>query len=572
MRKQNKKVIFWVDYLGWSSFWKIVSLLRGFNNFTLYHYRKASPFLKHLLRFISSNSTIEPLSYSLGNMKTKEGLCLRYQVESNTIEFIDNMVSKIIRGNNLFNKLNRFPKDKLLLYLKQKWGPQITEAMSLFNIIDYYYRNDSNVASVQNIMVSKSGDILNFCLFKKDLPLTIVDYWNLDRFSFQRFDARVILGFLGQVINLFVIFPKPKQKDSLPKIGMASTQSVDINKRSVLFWLPHSSIERKRFVLYFEDTNRPLSKEQSKLLDEYGINWLVLRKGASLLGKKNLWQMPRLNVSLVYKYIRDFFTITKGLFSRGGYFKLLQWHSLVELLVQVYYYEVFFRDTNIRILWNMEDTGHCQGVRAIALELAKGISVSTHCSNYPKRALGIARPYDVFFVWNRMHTELFRECKSCFNHVVQCGFIYDCYFDKAKEKAEPLRKELHSRGVSFIVGFMDNIYSNDYAYSKEALLGIYQALLNLTISDDRIGLILKPKRLKDSIGKINELDSLVKTATETGRCLILDKINLDCFSVEAGLACDFAIGLGISSTTVENGLAGVKVADYDTTGNYKHVV
>jgi len=568
MDKSNKKHIFWIDNLGFTSFWSVWRLSGGLKRHTFY-YKKISPVVNHLIHFVNKNIELKLLEYDLGKMKTEDGPCLKYKIDKDTAFIMEKILYKMNRKKLLCAYLNRFPQAKTLLYLKQRLYMYINESISLLHIVDYYCRIDKDIAGLTNIIVSKSSNILKSCLTSKEKKtFTFIGYRTITNFYFHKVTLRIVLDVFVQAFCSLFYFVKPKRRShSLAKIGIACTQKIDLDKRSPLFWVPYSSINPKRIFVYFDDPKKPATTETAKLLDKYGIDWLVLHRRASKTGKKNLWKLAPLNFSRFFTYLKYIWHITVPLFFQPGYLKLWQWYMLIELLIQTYYYETFYRDANITVLYNLNETDWVPTMNAIAVELANGISVSTHWSNHAVQSLAIAKAHDVFFSWSHLYTELLYKCMSCFYHVIQCGYIYDCYFNRAKITANSLRKKFKDSNVSFIIGFMDNIFGKDLFFSKEEMLRVYQELLNLTITDKRIGLILKPKRAKDTIWLLTEIQPLLKKATESGRCFIIDISNLEFFSFEAALACDLVVGFGVSTAAIESALAGIRAVNYDPSGN-----
>jgi len=575
MKKNNKKVIFWVDNLGLCSLLSVWKSARNIQKYTVY-YKEINPVVNNLLKFINQGHCFKPLEYSLDNMKTQDDIGLFYKINRDVINIVKKTIDRIYKKNAFASHLIRFPQDKTKLYLIQRLTLQIQEIILLINVVEYYCQNDQKISDSANIIVSRSADILGEFIKGKDSgQLQIISYWSMANFSFRRSTFRISLEFLGQVFRFFLtfIFPKRPIRSEAPsaKIGIYCSQKIDLNERSVLFWVPHSPVEFKRVVVYFENSHRPVTEKIAKLLSEYGVDWLVLRSKASKLGKKNLWKLPLLNNSQLFIYLKNAWRIIFSLLFRSGYLKLWQWYALVELLIQTYYYQTFYQDNNIKVLFNMDENAWVSTTKTIAMELTGGISVSSHWSHYVE-SLDMTKAYDVFFVWGSTHADCFKKSVSCFRRIIQCGYIYDYRFSEARVKSSQLRQQLKEAGVSYIIGFMDNAVGKDLPNSKEELIKLYCAFLNLVISNNKLGIILKPKRPDESVYNLVEMQQLLNKAMATRRCLIVNKNNLESFSFDAGLACDLNIGLGVSTTTVENVLAGIKSVDYDASSRWGSLV
>jgi len=572
MKKQVKNAIFWVDILGLCSLLSIWKSARNIQKYIVY-YKKINPVVNNLLKLINQGHCFKPLEYGLDNMKTQDGIGLYYKINRDVIDIVEKTIGRIYKKNAFSSHLSRFPQDKTKLYLTQRLALQIQETILLINVAKYYCQNDQKISDSANIIVSRSADILEeFIKAKDNRLLQIIGYSSIANFSFQRSTFRILFEFLGQVFRSFLTFistKRPSISETLSaKIGIYCSQKIDLNERSVLFWVPHSPINFKRVLVYFENSQRPVTEKVAKLLSEYGVDWRVLRPRASKLGKKNLWKLPVLIISQFFMYIKDAWRITFCLLFKSGYLKLWQWFALVELLIQTYYYQTFYQDNNIKILFNMDENAWVSTTKTIAMELAGGISVSSHWSHYVEFSLDIAKAYDVFFVWGSAHTDCFKKSASCFSRIIQCGYIYDYRFSEARAKSSQLRQQLKEAGASYIIGFMDNAVRKDLPNSKEELINLYRALLNLVISNNKLGIILKPKRPDESVYNLVEMQQLLNKAMATRRCLIVNKNNLESFSFDAGLACDLNIGLGVSTTTVENVLAGIKSVDYDASSRW----
>ena len=360
-------------------------------------------------------------------------------------------------------------------------------------------------------------------------------------------------------------------------IAVLHAHGADLEKRADYFWFPKSSIDPKKILVYFKYHCWPAKEESVKLIESYGMRWVNLLpwKSSKLKFFSSAPEFYRLpHPMYIKKSIRTFFETVKLFFNclfKSNAVGIWLWSRLVNLFNRSTLYEAFFTIYDIKVHYGLYNAGVDMMAENIAIDIVGGVDLCHHWSNHDITEISIGKPHDVQFSWGPYYRKyVFEKEFYDLKYLVYIGYPYDNNFVKCKQKAQQHRNKLLEKGVKFIVTFFDQDYPLSWPKTNENVKEIYRTFLDKVIKNPSLGLITKPKKVRNFWEKpgLSSLGPLAKKAENTGRCLFLDG---NTFTNEAAQAADLVIGFGVYSTpALEAALAGVPSITCDLQNFSKH--
>jgi len=460
----------------------------------------------------------------------------------------------------------RYKRNKINFFFKQEIALDIADFMVISNFIRWF-RNRESGSTFDIVLIRSTPWLDELAEFGRGLIGKVHGYPDLKSASLASF---VPLKMIFEIIanSFLVIFSLNKMEvknKRLPKVAVMHAHGAGLNKRSDYFWFPQSSIRPEQVLVYFKYDCWPPKKDSIKLIESYGMRWVDLLpwklRGCSIAPE--LYRLP--HAFFVKESLRSLLATMK-LFLRcvagREEFALWQWKGLVNLINRVSFYNSFFHVFNVKVHYSLYETGIDMIAANIAIESNGGLDLCHHWSNYDVTEISIGKLYDLYFTWGPFYKENFFD-KDYYQvkYLVYTGYPYDFQFERSKKASQLYRQKLLNNGAKFIITFFDQSYPADWPRANADIEAVYRALLNYVIKDPDVGLIIKPKKSKDFMGKIKEFPQLAEEARKTGRVLYLDSL---VFANEAASAADLVVGFGVYSTpALESALSGVPAVTCD---------
>jgi len=131
-----------------------------------------------------------------------------------------------------------------------------------------------------------------------------------------------------------------------------------------------------------------------------------------------------------------------------------------------------------------------------------------------------------------------------------------------------LKRKLKLHGVKYTVALFDNVHANTYGFSTIEMKNFYNTFLDMLFRDPTIGIIIKSKK-PIILNSMPIISQKIEKAQATGRCIKLSN-EFGRFPLDAALASDISVGVGISSAIIEIATAGLPAVMYDMMTYYPH--
>ena len=385
---------------------------------------------------------------------------------------------------------------------------------------------------------------------------------------------------------------------SMPENTVAvhyTDEGIEENSRSDLFWYHHRYVDPRQILVFFENisvkSKTTLAKDIS-ILESQNIRGVSLDNGRIQGKPLPYWKNNRKSKTLFKA-----FTHAKHPHSTGSEKWILRMSK--SLLAQVDYWADFYSYFNIKVHIDTEE-GSIRGVcQRIALDNIGGIRVGKQRSEnlgWNQSMLGF-HPHHVFFMWCNRSIDDLENGHNGIKNLVISGYPFDYLFNNTKS-SDQWKTYLTDNSATYIIALFDEVFYepiqnkrkiahsltnnaeseyrislvsgiiNDIPYSKIMLSEFYKAFLNLVIDNTDVGIIIKSKK-PDILPRLTELDSILKQALDTHRCIIVDNPQKQ-LPVYASNASDISIGIGISTAITETIISGGVGLHYDCTSMIRH--
>lgn len=564
-----KRDVFWIDKLSFRTL-SVVLRRKGARNIDIRFIRRGRLGLLFflLLRFFGIiNGSAAKIKYSMGDMRSPNGEALYYDCYRIASETSISAV-KELSALPVYRLLSSmFPEDKVSLYFEKMVHGNIFPLIRMFCIARWHITNENSGHFRQYIVWPSNGFFKELRSNWPDKLISLEGYGSISFIAGMRSFIKSAYNF-GQDIFAAVrpkgLRPGSSQK---PCIAVHYAEGIDLKCRSDLFWQPDSNIAPERILIYFDRSyNHALTKEHIKQIESAGMRWLNLCWRMDVpFSIKNVWRAPlrKGHLSVAFKNNAGrikFISKTDRWLLKAG----------IALCKDVEYWRSFFRAFNIKIHIDAIEGGLQNIAQNIALDLAGGIRIGKQRSEWPCLVSDLSGCYPdhVFFSWNSQAPMFLEKNRNSNDYCIVSGFPYDYTFSEHMEKNRHIRKSLRDKGVKFAIALYDNMYGNDFHFSKDMMASFYEKFLKWLIKDREIGLIIKSKKPQILQG-MAEINTLLNTAKSTGRCIVMDNV-YGRLPSEAAFAADMAVGIGVSSALSEAVIAGRRGVNCDLTKVHSH--
>ena len=542
----RQKPVIWVDQLTLVSLYAGLKLAVSAGGAQL-EYLHTAPWLSKLLRQFGLSSLVRPLDYNLGELRTPEGLGLRFALDAEIIAELPRRLDTLGQVSGFIPNQMGLDFKRMRLYLTKAAAEVVTPAVKLAYLAGL---RQAEFGPPPLLLIGR--DAAELCIGWPCLQGFVVrTYGRHPRTALGR-GLAVAAHFLRAIFHACVWHARgittSSPTPSKPQIGVELLDANDPADVTFYPWYPGSGIAADQISIINHRPDTKFTRGRASTLRGHGHNWINMRMLMDRQSAVGRWQVPYLCDG------RAVLLNSFGLFWHTGRsaspLELWAAGQHLNLIWSVSYWEAFFRRHNIGAFTQTSDTGVRILAQAIAIDRAGGISFSTHGSHYPLKYPGHASDYTVYFSWGPYYRRIFEHVGWIVNQLVYCGLISHTGIPSSSIMEQ--RKRLMECGAQHIVCYFDHAYGSDLHYSRQMNVSLYQCLLAEVMQDLQFGLLVKPRGAVE-LQALTELREPLARAQATGRCIVLDPR----FSPrDAALAADCVIGAGFNSAVVQAVTAG----------------
>lgn len=344
-----------------------------------------------------------------------------------------------------------------------------------------------------------------------------------------------------------------------PQVLIQWQRGIDLQTGNDYAWYPFSGLGPERITFYSDRPDAPFTPQARAELRRRGHHVVDLqsRKPGLRLFLHDPLRVLGASLRLVAAAVRQ-----PSAAAPWCLFQTLKVRWLVA------HWEAVFRAARARIFIQWSVNGGQMVAQAMAMRRLGGATVLWHWSHLSYPSLQLTRQCDVFFTWGPYYRDVLLAERSLVGEIVENGHFN--FIPPNPERTQEVRASLQVAGAQRIVGFFDSsvalLPQNLAPYSQPTMLRAYQLMLQTLLDQPELGLILKPKfppTPGPGIYLLPELQPLLERALATGRCRVVHGGP----PLEAGLACDLVVGIGINSAALECAVAGKPAVYLDVGGD-----
>ena len=518
------------------------------------------------------------LFYDLGEMRSADGKVLRYEVEA-TASHLAIEISHLIAVHPRYREVEEMTGSaKTLLYYQKVIKEEIYPAARQLCVLRWYRRNErvlpsedeaiSLTPSPVNMLLAGIWPDLDFpaLLMRKGLNRRYASFiYNTLRLASRRLVRSAIDG-------LVAVWCRWRYADAFPdfsaaggNIAVQHIEGIDLGRRSDIVWFPESGIDPGRVIIYFDwqdhITDRPVSKKVLDAIHDRGMKWVCLKHGALEVKDAPVWYPPEVTAEEPLNVPSWRHDATGAWIIKTGR----------KLLKEVWYWSAFYRAFNIKLhlITGGGEPGYI--ARSIACERGNGGFLAGKQRSdfyWPSESYLGQFPLDVFFAWSPRTVKYLLPNVNMMKTAVVSGYPNDLIFGRKREEADALRGTLIASGARYVIALFDNVHGPDIGHATTDMEKFYLVFLDWLLADASLGIVIKSKKPAVLNGLPQVLPVLAK-AKATGRCVCLEE-EFGRLPVDAALAADMSVGIGISSALVEAVIAGCRGVHCDLTGMRSH--
>ena len=286
-----------------------------------------------------------------------------------------------------------------------------------------------------------------------------------------------------------------------PKIGICFVEGINTNRRSDIYWLKGSKIRDEDIIFYGHNIPKK-------------INEKTLHKLSNVKNNFNFLELENFNFSKLSCKSKKIIKKIKILKSKNIDEIWLKNISLA-LVKKINYWENFFNKFNIKIHMDHSENNAELFCKQIAINSNNGLSLGKMRS-YPMRSFfNNYYPNNIFFVYGNDSYSQFKKTKNPIKNFIISGYPYN--IPKIKLDLD----NIFHKTLTILI--LDNNYGlNDGAYWQNIytpyLKSLYFKLFEKLINDDKISIIIKPK--KYNLIPLNKV--IIEKAKKTKRLKIIE--------------------------------------------------
>ena len=355
--------------------------------------------------------------------------------------------------------------------------------------------------------------------------------------------------------------------------GQAIT--LDLDKRSAVFWFLKTDLLRDKAILYFSRTDVPVSDTETEMLGQAGIECVALNTGARQSEATPMWFPGKRYRHMNYLLTKKLIAALVRTAVHGRFPPLFLISEMVSFLRQYAYWLDFFESHNVKINFGNDDFLKTNIPKNLALRRSGGVSIAYQHANLWISSADLSYSADIVFAFGPAYDHFWKETRSKVAQLIYNGYPTDYSFARTRQHGLSLRKKLEEQGAKFVICFLDENSDDDRLamVSNDESAGIYKFFIEKVLADPTLGLVCKPGYPRTLRDRLSSISGLLDKAVATKRCVFLDTGTLltEEYPSEAAQAADICVALLVGGAAgMESSLAGTPTVFLDNRKLYSH--
>ena len=443
--------------------------------------------------------------------RDKKGQLLGFSLSPTAYKVSEICLESFKKNKELFNFLNSvFPKKLIDLYFQKLFFELAFDVA--YKIVLNEKKIYTDFPLVELLQKKDQFSEIEFIKIKKKKNLKK----SLRNFLINNLNNLILLN--DKILKIyFKIFKKFDDK-KIAKIAVNFVEGVSKNKRSDFFWHDKNSFSQNVYT-YIESQDRINKLYNSKnflagVLNEENISKLSLYNPIYFQSEKKI---EEIRVKINNLKFNDNFNFMKT-------------HINI-MLTKIQFWFFFFKENNIKIHINSEESGLSNIIRQISLKMFNGCSIGklkSYPTNIKEDYMGYF-PNDIYFTWGKESTSRLKNTYNCIKYFIISGDPYP-NIDKAKQTNFEIKiNKLKNRGKENLIMLIDSVYSenkdiNWHLIYKEKMKLFFEEFLKLQSNNNKIGLIIKSKK-KNNLKGLGAIYDKIKNLNDQNECILIEENN-----------------------------------------------
>ena len=237
------------------------------------------------------------------------------------------------------------------------------------------------------------------------------------------------------------------------------------------------------------------------------------------------------------------------------------------MLTKIQFWFFFFKENNIKIHINSEESGLSNIIRQISLKMFNGCSIGklkSYPTNIKEDYMGYF-PNDICFTWGKESTSRLQNTYNCIKYFIISGDPYPKISHIKKTNFERKIHKLKDKGKKNFILLVDSIYNenkdiNWHFIYQEKMKFFFEEFLKLQSSNKKIALIIKSKK-KGNLKGLGNIYDKIKNLNSQNECILIEENNdlTSHYSSYADMIVSF-------STYIQGAFIQALVKDYNKRG------
>ena len=364
------------------------------------------------------------------------------------------------------------------------------------------------------------------------------------------------------LLNLYrMLVPrKMTSNDSKPSILLFSEDNLSLDKsyRSQPHWL-HSKFNNQKFNTIILSESNHLYDDDERLLNNKGIFKLYNQDLYSLRPDMNIFK----------SVTKSIFTLLISSIQNAHVFNAVG-KNFSHLFLKTLLLSGLSQGFNVKLVMTDGSNMMAADSSSLLARYQNMKNLTFQFSVVKKRYLFLTSVVDTMFIFSDYFKEVFSRSDGFYTptQFISIGYIYDSSFGYIKKRAETFRKMQFSKGIKYIVCYLDENIQVDLKYGFHGKVDSEKKMLSFVrflLDNDDVALLVKPQFSRNLYTNLFPESLELKKVIDNGQLIEFNSGNhIDfqrnkVFPAEVALCSDLVIGQSIGITaSLESYLCGTR--------------
>lgn len=373
---------------------------------------------------------------------------------------------------------------------------------------------------------------------------------------------RLLVFLVKQVLYLLRRWARGNSGDEAthpPSVIVQYSGGFDRDSRSPeLRRYPNPDISPEQVLVLFDRQREPATDGAVTELENRGHRYHIPTDGANRTTSRPTHGWPPKRPGQVWADLKAVVRILRGIRQLTAPTWEL-WEAAV-LLDRTREWQNLIREENARVILHTEEAG--MDPMSLAGDEEGAVRLGFHWSDLLTPNGSLVPLQQVYTVWGPHYRAVTLDGNGAPGDVVEIGCLFSRDGPEENSIARRYREELEAAGAAAVFAVLDRSMGSTSMHGRGSHERFFNALLTLVEDEDRIGLLVKPKKEGGPVisDEDPEIRDRLRRLRDEGRVRILPA---ERSVLEAGAASDVVVALGHNSGGVVSGIAGHPVVFWE---------